>query len=116
MKRWLAVFAYAILISIGSSIPGHEMPHYGFLIHDKIIHASEYSIFGFLLARAFGLRRWWWAAIAGGLFGVVDEFHQTFTPNRSGNDPGDMLADLVGSTIGAFAHYQLQRLRAKKAA
>jgi len=65
-----------------------------------------------LLARAFGVRRWWWAIIAGTLYGVSDEFHQTFTPNRSGNDLGDLTADFIGSFIGATAWRLLHKWRA----
>lgn len=36
------------------------------------------------------------------LVGAFDEFHQTFTPNRSGNDPGDWTADVLGGFIGSF--------------
>lgn len=31
-----------------------------------------------------------------------DEYHQSFTPGRSGNDPFDWLADILGATAGAF--------------
>lgn len=34
--------------------------------------------------------------------GAFDEFHQSFIPNRSGNDWGDWLADSVGGMIGSF--------------
>ncbi|MBC8128281.1 MAG: VanZ family protein [Gloeobacteraceae cyanobacterium ES-bin-144] len=37
------------------------------------------------------------------LIGWLDEWHQSFTPGRSGNDPFDWLADLLGATAGAFA-------------
>jgi VanZ family protein len=111
VKRWLPAFLYACLITYFSSLSGPDLPHYGFMIHDKILHATEYAGFGFLLARAFGIRRWWWAIVAGALFGVLDEYHQTFTPHRNGNDPGDMLADLTGSALGALAFYGLHRLR-----
>ncbi len=49
-----------------------------------------------------------WKAIIGGvivaiaLTGCLDEYHQTFTPGRSGNDPYDLLADVLGATAGAF--------------
>jgi VanZ family protein len=111
VKRWLPVFLYACLITYLSSLSGPELPQYHFMLHDKILHTMEYAGFGFLLARAFGVRRWWWAVIAGALFGVVDEFHQSFTPHRQGNDPGDMLADLTGSSLGALAFYGFDRLR-----
>jgi VanZ family protein len=111
VKRWGPVVLYAILIFIGSSIPGEDVPRQ-LGLHDKIIHATEYAGFAFLLARAFGWRRWWLAILAAVLFGVSDEFHQTFTPHRSGNDLGDMTADAVGSTIGAVAWMLLRRRRA----
>lgn len=34
--------------------------------------------------------------------GILDEYHQTFTPGRSGNDPSDWLADVTGGLCGAF--------------
>jgi len=34
--------------------------------------------------------------------GVSDELHQSFTPGRTGNDPGDILADTVGGWLGAL--------------
>lgn len=111
--RWLPVVLFAALIFIGSSVPGDSI-NPRLTIHDKVIHATEYAVFAFLLARALG-RRWWWLAIlVGALYGVSDEFHQTFTPRRSGNDLGDMTADLVGSAIGAtfwmlFLRRPLQR-------
>ena len=110
LGRWLPVVVWAVVIFIGSSIPGNSIdPRIG--LHDKLAHTTEYAIFGFLLARAFGARRWWLAVVAGALWGVSDEFHQTFTPLRSGNDLGDMTADLVGSALGAIAWMLLRRLR-----
>lgn len=41
--------------------------------------------------------------------GVIDEWHQSHTPNRSGNDPGDMMADFLGAAAGAFAFKSLHR-------
>jgi VanZ family protein len=113
VKRWGPAIAWAIVIFIGSSIPGHSLPKTG--IWDKLEHATEYAIFAALLAWGFGIRRWWWAIIAGALYGVSDEFHQTFTPGRSGNDLGDMSADAVGAIVGATLFYVVRR-RANKAA
>jgi VanZ family protein len=104
------VVAWATLIFIGSSIPGqHVNRELG--MHDKLAHTTEYAIFAALLARGFGVKRWWWAIVVGALFAVSDEFHQTFTPNRSGNDLGDMTADVFGSAIGATAWFLLRRRR-----
>ena len=54
-----------------------------------------------------------WRAIIGGailviaLVGCIDEFHQSFTPGRSGNDPYDWLADVLGATAGAFTFQKI---------
>ena len=98
MKRWLPVFLYALLIFVGSSIPGDAI-NPKFTLHDKIIHATEYAGLAFLLARAFGPRRWWLAILVGVLFGVSDEFHQTFVRGRHGS-PVDVGIDAVGALIG----------------
>lgn len=37
------------------------------------------------------------------LVGGLDEWHQTFTPGRSGGDVWDWLADTLGGFIGAYA-------------
>lgn len=42
--------------------------------------------------------------------GAVDEFHQSFTPGRSGNDFWDWLADVVGATAGAFTFKAVHRV------
>ncbi|RYD17121.1 MAG: hypothetical protein EOP88_28250, partial [Verrucomicrobiaceae bacterium] len=36
------------------------------------------------------------------LVGALDEYHQSFTPGRSGNDLYDWLADFLGAIAGAF--------------
>ena len=110
LSRWLPVLIWCALIFVGSSVPGDDIDS-RLSLHDKIIHASEYAGLGFLLARAFGARRWWLGIVLGALYGVSDEFHQTFTPHRSGNDLGDMTADLIGSAVGATAWWLLRRLR-----
>jgi VanZ family protein len=39
--------------------------------------------------------------------GWLDEWHQTFTPGRSGNDVFDWLADLLGASFAAFTFKML---------
>ena len=45
--------------------------------------------------------------VAIALIGCLDEYHQSFTPGRSGNDPYDFLADVLGATAGAFTFKRL---------
>ena len=85
-----------------------ELP--GWLTWDKLLHTMEYGLLGFLLmlgvrplCRRAGLAVAI-VALLGLAWGVSDEFHQSFVPGRNGNDPGDMTADLVGSTLGALSY------------
>ena len=110
MKRWLPVVGYAALIVYLSSQPGSALPRWPLMAHDKLLHTAEYGGFGFLLANAFGVRRWWWAVVAAVLFGLTDELHQSFVPGRFGNDLGDLCADTAGATLGALGRVALTRL------
>lgn len=78
-------------------------------------HFTEYLIFGALLFNALrfhvGPRAALIAALAiGSLYGVTDEFHQLFVPERS-CDPADWAVDTVACLIGAA----LTRFSLKKA-
>jgi VanZ family protein len=52
------------------------------------------------------------AVVIIGLVGWLDEYHQTFTPGRSGNDPSDWIADFSGAIAGALVfkkfHHRLK--------
>ncbi len=37
-----------------------------------------------------------------GLIGLLDEFHQSFVSGRSGNDPFDWFADVLGAAAGVW--------------
>jgi VanZ family protein len=45
-----------------------------------------------------------------GLTGALDEFHQSHVPGRSGNDPADFAADLLGALCGALVFRKAHRL------
>ena len=58
----------------------------------KVAHFTEYAILGFLAARAFRTsprpairQRWFWISAAlVVVFALLDEYHQSFVPNRTG--------------------------------
>jgi VanZ family protein len=60
----------------------HQLLKYGRAAHAMILVATPILLFA--------------------LIGALDEYHQTFTPGRSGNDPFDWLADLLGAAAGTF--------------
>jgi VanZ family protein len=77
---------------------------------DKLAHLLLYSVLGVALAwgsrRQLGARAlpWQHAALiaAGALYGLSDEWHQSFVPGRDAS-AADWLADLCGVTLGYLA-------------
>jgi VanZ family protein len=101
--NWFPVLVYAALIYLLSSFP-IQVPVRG----DKVLHFLEYSLLGFLATRGFllsyDLSKLWagfLGALSGGLWGILDEFHQSFVPGRRASF-GDVGADLLGSCAGAL--------------
>lgn len=120
-KRWLWwVFivvwgATLFLLSSRSRLPtGPSFAH-----QDKVLHFLYFSGGGFCFALALlyacvPMKRAWvwtlWGALFGVVIGATDEFHQSFVPGRSGNDLGDLLADLCGAGAGGLLAWALVRL------
>ncbi|RMH31474.1 MAG: VanZ family protein, partial [Nitrospirae bacterium] len=103
---WLPVILHAgsiIFVSSLSSLP-RTLPLGLDHVSDKIWHAAEYAVLGILVYRALfyaaGSRLRSMACplaiLAAGLFGLTDELHQWFVPNRQA-DGWDLLADTIGA-------------------
>lgn len=116
LTRHPAIWFTALLFWFGllwflSSLEGSNqpqpLPHF-----DKFAHFS-YFFGGGLLFAGWRFRLCpnlpAWGKIIGAavitmaLIGWTDEWHQCFTPGRSGTDPWDWFADVIGSASGAFA-------------
>ncbi|MGA9351983.1 MAG: VanZ family protein [Anaerolineae bacterium] len=106
LSYWLPVLLWMGLIFVASSQP--ELP----LVLNKTVdfitkkagHVMEYGVLAFLLWRAISKERGWPALSSFGgafifslLYGVSDEFHQTFVPGRTGR-----LTDVGFDALGAF--------------
>lgn len=128
-RTWaLAWVVWFITLCILSSMthPGPKIDVIGF---DKIEHAVYFAIGGTLLLLAVTLRvknaraalmetRWLRLAfpifLAGAMVGWLDEWHQSFTPGRSGLDVYDWLADVTGSLAALpLARFVLRGLAAR---
>lgn len=118
LRYWGPVCAYAGLIFYLSSQshPEDQLPSFIGLFSDKILHAVEYAMLGGLFYRAF---RWGtndavkpWAGLlavaAASLYGLSDEIHQAFVPNRESSGL-DWLADSVGALVGVATAQGLPR-------
>lgn len=102
---WGPVLLYGTLIFFLSSqsSPGQYLPGLLFGLSDKILHSIEFGILAVLLYRAFKntVRTKWamgWAIFCAMAYGLSDEIHQWFVPNREA-ELFDLLADSVGATI-----------------
>lgn len=122
---WFGVVGlwFAILFAL-SSISLKFPPGPQITYADKFQHALYFTIGATCLHVGLRLSKTQWGllfvlgltVLFCALIGAFDEFHQTFTPNRSGNDPADWLADVLGGFIGSgLGHLLYLRLKAKAA-
>ena len=116
-KFWFPVLFYSGIIFRVSSIPNLQSPLREFNA-DKLWHLGEYCILGFLFARAFVPRQTRFCMLSDKivlgavflfcfLFGVSDEFHQSFVVGRSA-DWKDALADTIGGSFGGWIYLRLR--------
>lgn len=121
---WLAaiviwVVTIYFLSSTSKTMPegGFEIPHF-----DKILHFGYFFGGGIILTTYLLLLKGTAAPIRVrvilpflffAVIGALDEYHQTFTPGRSGNDPYDWLADVLGAATGIFLAHRLHPLLLK---
>lgn len=107
---WAVVILWAVVLWNLSASPSLQSGP-SFPLKDKFLHCGYFGLGAtcFLLAlfgkttpptswRTLALRSLLFTAI----IGVLDEYHQTFTPGRSGNDPWDWLADVTGGLLAAW--------------
>ena len=111
-KQFLPVYVVPLLLYClfifwlsALSDPGSLSP---FAVPDKIAHLLEYTIFGFLLMRVLTylnpeqdvVRHLIWVLSGALIYGLSDEIHQYFVPEREFSWM-DLLADGAGGYLGA---------------
>lgn len=109
LERFLAPAAWAIVIFIVSSLPASTYPTVAIPFADKIVHLFLYGPLGFWLARAFArtacpytiVTGEGYAFLLGALYGLTDEFHQIFVPQRTFS-MADWAIDCVALLVGIF--------------
>ncbi len=77
-----------------------------FAVHDKLVHLLLYGVLGATLGWAKRMSQssvpHWMLVTLGIAYGVVDELHQRFVPNRVAS-LDDLVADAIGIVIGYVA-------------
>src|SRR5215210_8281925 len=112
MARWLGIACWLTLILFNSSISASPAPVPSFVsfLVAKAGHVVEYTLLGWMLARAlvaptdgFGLQPqsgWVVAVSLGVCFATLDEIRQYFVQSRVGQG-GDVLLDGLSLVVGA---------------
>jgi len=109
---WAPPIFWAALIATATSLPGRTLPGSPFPHFDLLVHVGMYGGLAFLFYRAMllgtalGRNGWLWlivlALVQG--YGILDEIHQLWIPNRS-CDAFDALADGLGAAIGIGVYF-----------
>lgn len=93
------------MIFLASSRSRVAAPDLHILPVDKVAHFGIYGLLGTLLCRTG--RDWragMWAVLGASVFGVSDEFHQSFVPGRS-VDVLDWAADTLGAALAVSLYW-----------
>jgi VanZ family protein len=107
-RYWLPVILLCSAIFISSSFPSvvnmQRVPQ-----GDKLLHATVYGILAALFFRAFNALEGWhrkpartflFSLLAAGIYGLSDEWHQSFVVGRTA-DAMDWIANMLGATLAA---------------
>lgn len=103
--RWAPPAIWVVAILIGTSWPGVRVGPDDLAL-DKVAHFVAYAVLAALSLRATETPYLWRTAlkviVIVSVFGAIDEWHQSFIPNRSMSFL-DWVADTVGAVAGALA-------------
>ena len=113
-KYWLPVIIWAIAIFLFSSLPTAPITkvYWWEFVIKKSAHVFEYAVFTILMYRALkesGVEKkeaGVYSVILALLYGISDEFHQSFTPGR---DPRirDVFFDTIGAVLAVYCIWRL---------
>jgi VanZ family protein len=106
LRYWMPVMLLCAALFIQSAYPSPKaLPSFAW--SDKILHFAVYGCLAVLFCRGFNSfkclkKRWkllfFLAVAASTLYGLSDEWHQTFVAQRSA-DMADAVADFLGASI-----------------
>jgi VanZ family protein len=109
------LLGFEFFLSAQSKLP--EVPLAGSLPgFDKVEHASYFFLVGLLAVRAARFLEGWsprriaWTLLPAALaWGLLDEFHQSFVPNRS-IEAADVAADVAGVLLAVLVGERVWKL------
>lgn len=101
-RDWVWPIALAAMVILASQRPRLASPDITHI--DKVTHFSVYGLLATLVCRLGAGKRGAivaWVVVA--LFGITDEWHQSFIPGRS-SDVADWIADISGAAVAVGAY------------
>lgn len=118
LRRWIPPILWMVAIFV---VSGQTSPAVPDSLANHNGHLIAYAILSALLVRAWSGDRWtrfsgsagWRGWIVAVVYGMTDEWHQSFVPGRTAA-VDDWLADIVGATLGVLAVLAWRRLRASE--
>ena len=116
IPRWLPALIVMLIIFIFSSQPSDNIPNFDWA--DKIVkkggHIIGYASLALMFWHAIEMQstKWWLAWLLAVLFGISDEFHQSFVPGRHASPVDVILYDNVGALLGILVWNWYRRRRA----
>jgi VanZ family protein len=121
LYAWLPVLLWMFFIFFLSSVPGQEIPDLSIPHFHRWVHFFQYSVLGWLWVRALLLRirkmRYLKASVFAWIltasFACSDEWHQTFTPGRSGRLE-DVIFDALCAVVGILLYLVARKKTSEK--
>jgi VanZ family protein len=113
IKNWTPAFIVMIVISIASSATGPFINSVG--LNNEGYHIGGHFIFFIFLCIAYykATKNIFHSIMLTLVFGIIDEFHQTFTPFRSASF-FDIFVDTAGGLISGILLWKYQHILPKK--
>ena len=106
-------------LTVLSALPPNAPLITAFEFSDKLKHFIAYFVLGLTFCLWFTAKKWLAKPVVWGttvvvictVFGMINEFHQSFIPGRDGNDLGDLTANAIGALFSPFLYYLVIRIR-----
>ena len=111
IKNFLIIL-FSLLIIVGSSIPGNNIPSNYFFKLDKLLHILEYFIFGSLLITSLynkSIYPYYLTFFIGLVFGVIDELYQSTVFGRF-SSIYDVIANIIGLILSIILYRKLSKI------
>jgi len=117
LRKIPAILVMAALFML-STLPGNDPLLNSVQFSDKIEHFIAYFVLGITFCIWIPSKNWLAKPIIYGfvvvvlctLFGISDEYHQTFVPDRSG-DLYDLSVDSAGGLIAVFVYFLFVKIK-----